>query len=118
MIAHIVLFQPKTGLTMAERRSFARSVARMCLSSPWIVRSTVGRRTTIDAGYDRIFGDTTYEFAAVLEFDGPESAVSYLASPDHAELGRLFWECCERTVVTEIDVVDLSSESAVDLLAE
>ena len=51
-------------------------------------------------------GDKTYEFAAVLEFQDEAALTGYLQHPMHHELGRLFWENCERTVVSEVEYLD------------
>lgn len=104
MIQHIVLFTPKPGLPAAERRRFAEAALDTLAGSPDIQRFTLGRRVEVDAGYPRSFGDAAYAFAAVLEFADRGALVRYLTSPRHAELGRLFWELCERTVVTEVEV--------------
>jgi hypothetical protein len=117
VIAHIVLFTPKPSLTIAERRAFAKSVIDTTRLIQTVKRARIGRRIEVDPGYSRSLGDTTYEFAAVLEFDDRSALLSYLADPRHHELGKLFWRCCERTVVSEVEYVDTSDESAADKLA-
>lgn len=118
MIQHIVLFTPKSGLPLETRRSFAGLVLDTLRSSPHVARCTVGKRARVDAGYDRDFGDKTYEYAAVLEFETEARLVAYLNEPRHAHLGRAFWELCERTVVCEVEAADFCSESADSLLVE
>jgi hypothetical protein len=51
-------------------------------------------------------GETTYEFAAVLEFQDAAALTGYLQHPMHHELGRLFWDNCEKTVVSEVEYLD------------
>jgi hypothetical protein len=116
VIQHIVLFTPKPGLDHNQRRAFAGTTMKTLGHSPDIARFTVGRRVNVDAGYDRSFGSEPYEDAAVLEFVDREGLVRYLRSADHEVLGRLFWESCERTVVSEVTVVDANDVDA--LLAE
>lgn len=116
MIQHIVLFTPKAALSKDERLAFAKSTLATLRGSDTIRRFTVGRRIEIDAGYDRSRGDGTYEYAAVLEFNDRDGLIQYLNSPDHAELGRLFWLTCESTVVLETEVVDPRDDSAADKL--
>lgn len=118
MIQHIVLFTPKAGLPTDRRRSFATLVLETLRTSPHISRCTVGKRSEVDAGYTRNFGDKTYEYAAVLEFEDEDSLVAYLKEPRHAHLGRAFWELCEGTVVCEVEAVDFCSSSADSLLVE
>jgi hypothetical protein len=116
MIQHIVLFTPKASLSHDERREFARTTIRTLTSSPDIARLSIGRRADVDAGYERSFGDKTYEFAAVLEFSDRSALVRYLTSSDHAELGRLFWQNCQDTVICEVDVVDATDLDVIDRL--
>jgi hypothetical protein len=116
VIAHIVLFSPKPGLSDDDKRLFAQFLVRTLKSNPGIARSRVGRMVSVDPGYERSMGDKTYEYAAVLEFEDRIDLVDYLAADSHAELGRLFWSCCERSVVSEVEYVDLKAETAVDLL--
>ena len=62
-------------------------------------------------------GDKTYEYAAVLEFHGEPELVAYLNSPTHANLGRLFWENCESTIISEVESIGLGDE-AVEFLSK
>jgi hypothetical protein len=116
MIQHIVLFNPKAGMPDEERRSFARTTIDSLSGSQDIGRVTIGRRVEIDAGYERLFGDKTYEYAAVLEFSDRHALVRYLHSQDHAKLGRLFWLTCDSAVVCEVEVIDAAAPDAVDRL--
>jgi hypothetical protein len=116
MISHIVLFEPKTSLSHAEKRLFAQSVLDVCRRIKTVRRVSLGRRIGVDAGYERSFGDATYQYSAVLEFDTPDDLRSYLTDPLHDELGRLFWANCERAVICETEGVNLESPDAVDAL--
>ncbi|MEO8481735.1 MAG: Dabb family protein [Acidobacteriota bacterium] len=116
MISHIVLFEPKASMSLPDKRLFAQSVLSVCSRIEFVQRLSIGRRTNVDVGYERSFGDKTYEYSAVLEFETRERLIQYLTNPLHAELGRLFWENCERTVICETESVDPSSPHAVDLL--
>jgi Stress responsive A/B Barrel Domain len=118
MIAHIVLFTPKAGLADPERRSFAQSVADTCTRIRQVKRLMLGRRLTVDAGYQRSFGDATYEYAAVLEFETQQDLKEYLQDPRHAALGRLFWQYCERSVVAEMEWLDPADSDVVNKLVE
>jgi len=116
VIAHVVLFTPRRGLSADESRSFAQSIVETFRQVGSLERATVGRSVDIDAGYQRNFGDKTYEFAAVLEFKDRAGLVGYLNHPLHKELGALFWRHCESTVIVEIEATDAKSNDAVDLL--
>jgi hypothetical protein len=118
MIAHLVLFTPRENLTAEEKRSLALAVQEAGRSIEAIRRAVVGRSVHIDAGYERELGVTAYQFAAVLEFDTPEGLLEYLHHPLHERLGRLFWDLCERSIVTEIETRDFAAEDVVKFLTE
>ncbi|HET9371703.1 MAG TPA: Dabb family protein [Vicinamibacterales bacterium] len=112
MIAHIVLFRPKAGLSQDQLRSFARSIKATIEGSEGLRRGTVGRAVAINAGYARHLDNSTYPFAAVLEFESADALVKYLVKPAHQTLGRLFWEYCDGTVVTEFESEELGNVDA------
>jgi hypothetical protein len=111
-----VLFTPRLDADAASVRAFAQSLNGLFRSDASIERVTVGRRIDFDAGYQRSFGDATYKFAAVLEFADEEKLGSYLTSAAHTEVGRLFWELCESTVVSEHRMTDGRSTDLITLL--
>lgn len=59
-------------------------------------------------------GDSTYNFMAMLEFDDVRGLQTYLAHPLHAEVGRMFWEICESTVIFEGAGTDIIGRRADD----
>lgn len=107
MIAHIVLFEPKSSLDQSQKLAFAQSVIETCRSIAGVKRISVGKRVDVDPGYARLMGDTTYKYSAVLEFDDTEGLVRYLRDPKHEVLGRLFWQYCERAIVSEVEWFDV-----------
>lgn len=117
MIVHIVLFEPKAGLDVPSRLLFAQSVVTCLRGVPTIKRVTVGKAISTDIGYDRNMGDSTYEFAACIEFDDDDGLKQYLEHPLHNSLGEMFWRYCERSVVTDIRTVDISAPGADSELA-
>jgi hypothetical protein len=117
VIAHIVLFQPKTTVTVDQKRSFARLLGEISRSVGSIKRAYVGRSTNTDPGYDRSFGETTYRFAAVLEFDDEAGLLEYLNHPTHRALGALFWEICEATAIVEVEALRLGDDDLSGFLA-
>lgn len=115
MISHIVLFEPKPDLSDGDVRDFAQHLKDTLSSVPTVRRAMVGRRVEIKVG-DRNFGDATYSFSAVVEFDDSKGLIEYLQHPKHAELGRLFWLHCARTVVLEVESVDATTDEVIGLL--
>ncbi len=103
MIAHIVLFRPRPDVDAHQLWLFAQSVIETCSSIPSISRARIGKAVSVDAGYPRSFGDMTYSYAAVLEFEDRKALVDYLQHPLHQAMGRQFWEVSEATLVFEAD---------------
>lgn len=116
MISHIVLFEPKSGLSDADVRDFAQHLWATMTAVPSVRRATVGRKVEIPGVSARNFGDATYSFSAVVEFDDSKGLIEYIQHPKHIELGRLFWLHCARTVVLEVESVDATTDQVVDLL--
>jgi hypothetical protein len=116
MIAHIVLFEPKSSLDKSQKLAFAQSVIETCRSIASVRRISVGKRVDVNPGYARSLGDTTYRYAAVLEFENTEGLVGYLRDPKHEVLGRLFWEYCERAIVSEVEWVAVDDAEAASKL--
>jgi hypothetical protein len=117
VIAHIVLFQPKPAVTDTDRVAFARQFERVCREIPTVRRAVVGKRTEIDPGYPRSFGEGNYTFAAMLEFDTRDGLIAYLQHPLHRELGRLFWLVCERTAIVEVEIADTRTTDLASFMA-
>jgi len=103
VISHIVLFEPKIGLTTEDKRSFAQLFVALNNAAAGLNRVSVGRRLDLEAGYSRNLGDKTYSYAAVFEFVDRDSLLAYLRHPLHEKLGALFWKVCERTTIVEVD---------------
>ena len=116
MIGHLVLFNAKPEATESQLRSFARAISEACRLIPSIHRVQVGRRVAVDSGYLRLFGDKTYDYAAIFEFADTSALKQYLSHPLHHELGRMFWEMCESTTVVEVELADGKSDRLVDFL--
>lgn len=116
MISHIVLFNPKRDLPVDKRRAFALSIQETCRSIEVVQSARIGRAVDVNAGYSRSFGEQTYQFAAVIDFLNRTDLVQYLQHPLHRELGRLFWETCESTVVLEVEMRDGKVDGIVDFL--
>lgn len=110
MIAHIVFFEPKENVTPDQKRSFGQLLVSLASSIDSIKRAYIGRSVRLDPGYDRHFGDKTYSFAAVLEFDDEAGLLEYLKHPKHEELGRLFWLWCDSTAIMEVETRDLKDD--------
>jgi Stress responsive A/B Barrel Domain len=118
VIAHIVLFEPKSETTHDQRRSFARILQSCSREIPSIKRASVGRANRINQTYLNDFGSETYRFdyAAVIEFDDQAGLELYLNHQLHKEMAAQFWQLCERTVIVDIEMSDARSDDIVGLL--
>jgi len=112
VISHIVLFEPRLGLTTEDKRSFAQTFGALNGAVRGLDRTFVGRSVDVNAGHSRNFGDKTYSYAAVLEFADRESLLAYLKHPLHEQLGALFWRACERTTIVEVEGFVLAGASS------
>ena len=117
MIAHIVLFSPRPELTPEQRRSLAITIRDTFAAIQVISRASIGRAVDLDPGYERIMGNKTYEFAAVLEFKSSDDLLTYLRDPRHGAIGKMFWELCERAVVIEVEMLRSDDPHLVDFLS-
>jgi len=102
-----VLYKPKADITHEQLQAFAQELQSLFQSVPAIKRALVGKRESIDAGYQRSLGETTYTYLAVLEFDDEAGLIQYLTHPDHRLVGKLFWDLCESTSVFEARADDI-----------
>lgn len=110
MVAHIVLFNPKIGLTADQLRLFAQSIQDVTRQIAEVRRALVGKAVHVVPSYPRSLGDQTYQFAAVLEFNDTDALAAYLEHPSHRVLGRLFWDYCGSAVVMEAELRDALTE--------
>ena len=103
MIAHIVLFEPKSSTTMTERDAFFELMRLTFEEIETVRRSFVGIKQEVGATYESKLGDTTYSYASVVEFDDVDGLNIYLNHPLHVKVGQLFWQHCDRTTIVDVD---------------
>ncbi len=105
MIAHIVLFRPRGDLSAGDRQSLADSFAAALRQIPTVRRARVGRRITHGRGYEQLMR-TSYDYAAVLEFDDRAGLLAYLEHPVHQELGDRFFSAFEEALMYDYELRD------------
>ena len=103
MIAHVVLFEPKAGTTVADRDAFLEVMRVTCNEIPSVKRSFIGIRQVLGVSYEERLGDKPYTYASVVEFDDMNGLHEYLNHPLHVKVGQLFWQHCERTMIVDVD---------------
>jgi hypothetical protein len=98
MLFHVVLFQPRTELSAAERAELVEAFEDALRRIPSIRRFSVGRRVKHGAGYEALM-TTDLDYAAVLEFDDLAGLHDYLEHPAHAALGRRFMQSLQSSAI-------------------
>ena len=115
MIAHVVLFEPKSSTPTAERRQLLAEIRSVARNIPCIALARIGR--TVYLGLmPEIIGRPTYQYAAIFEFATREDLATYLAHPVHDKLRTLFWDLCQATLIADVELVDPSSSDADSLV--
>jgi hypothetical protein len=105
VVAHVVLFRPRAGLTDDERMALVDSFSHALAEIPGIRRASVGRRITHGRPYEQLMQEN-YEFAAVLEFDDVAALASYLQHPAHEELGERFFASFDAALIYDYEMSD------------
>ena len=103
MIAHIVLFRPRTDLSVSEREALAEAFAAALRDIPTIRHAWVGHRFTHGRGYEQLMR-VDYEYAAVLEFDDGPGLLAYLEHPAHRQLGERFFSAFEDALMYDFEL--------------
>src|SRR5437870_5802758 len=112
MISHIVLFEPKTGLSDAQRQEFLSTIQLAIGAIPEVRRARIGKIFSLGVMPDNIMGGTTHSFAAVFEFVDRRALQTYLDHPAHQAVRRLFWEHCASTLIADTEMTDVSVVSS------
>ncbi len=112
MIAHVVLFEPRPGLTRAERQQIVDGLRAAARHVPAIRRLRVGRRVRHGLpGYEQAMGDD-YSCAAIIEFETTQALIEYLAHPAHEAIGRHFTESSVRALAYDYQLVEADDAGA------
>jgi hypothetical protein len=107
MLLHIVLFQPKAALGVADRQNLVGAIEQAHREIPFIRRFQIGKRAVRGAAYAASMPD--YDFVALVEVDDREALQEYLTHPSHAELARLFWSMSAASLAYDFEVIDAAA---------
>jgi hypothetical protein len=105
VVAHVVLFRPRAGLTRDERAALGEAFFRALRDIPGIRRASIGKRVIHGRPYENLMNED-YEFAVVLEFDDLGGLTQYLQHPAHADLGRRFSASFEAALIYDYEMSD------------
>ena len=103
MIAHVVLFRLKAGLTEEHRDGLAEALSLAAREIPSIRQARVGTRVTVGRAYEQLM-TADYPFAAVLEFADITALKAYLDHPIHERLAQRFFACIEQTLLYDFEL--------------
>ena len=103
MIAHVVLFRLKPGLTEETREGLAEALSRAAREIPSIRQARLGSRITVGRSYEQLM-TADYPFAAILEFDDVTALKTYLDHPIHTQLAERFFSCIEHALMYDFEL--------------
>ena len=107
MIVHVVLFEPRAGISTDEQARILDDLRRAATEIPSIRRFRIGRRITHGLpGYEQAMTEN-YEYAAIIEFEDREGLEAYLQHPAHEAAGRVFTNAASHALAYDYDVSEL-----------
>jgi hypothetical protein len=112
VILHIVLFEPRSDLTGAERQRILEDLGVAAASIPALRRCRIGRRIRHGLpGYEQAM-QVDYQYAAILEFDDRAGLEAYLRHPAHEGIGRHFVASAASALAYDFEMVEAADSSS------
>jgi Stress responsive A/B Barrel Domain len=109
MIAHVILFRPRSDMSPGDRRAVLDGLAAAAIDIPSIRRLRIGRRVRHGRpGYEQLMQED-FEYTVIFEFDSMEDLTAYLEHPHHAAIGEHFTESAAAALAYDYEVVDLKT---------
>lgn len=105
MIAHVVLFRPRGGLSATEATAALDALRRAADGIPSIRRVRIGPRVRHGRQYEQQMA-IDYSIAAIFEFDDLEGLQAYLSHPMHEPLASIFFGLFEEALMYDFDLAD------------
>jgi hypothetical protein len=106
VIAHVVLFQPRSDITPKERDDVLAALAAAARDAPSVRSCRVGRRVKHGLpGYEQVM--PPYEFAAIIEFDDADGLREYLRHPAHQAIGQYFTTAAASALAYDFELRNL-----------
>jgi hypothetical protein len=106
VIAHVILFAPKPGLTDADRERIVADLAAAASGIPSIRRVRLGRRVRHGLpGYEQAMREP-FEYLVIVECDHLDDLKGYLAHPLHGAIGQHFSQSSTAALAYDYEVMD------------
>lgn len=105
MIAHVVLFKPKAGLSSADRETLIDALREAGRQISQIRRFIVGTRVKNGSPYEATARD--FPFFAQFEFDSAADLAAYLAHPAHERLSLGFYEMSDAADAYDFEITEM-----------
>jgi Stress responsive A/B Barrel Domain len=112
MLAHVVLFRPKAGLSDPDRDALIDAFRKAVEAIPSIRRARIGQRVTHGRPYERLMR-SDYAYLALLEFDDLAGLQAYLNHPAHEQLATTFFAAFEEALMYDYELNEGSDAAAI-----
>lgn len=107
MIAHVILWQPRPGLSADQRQRVLAALTTAVTGAPSVRSCRVGRRVKHGLpGYEQVMMQD-FEFAAIIEFDDLDGLREYLRHPAHESIGEQFTSAAAAALAYDYEIVAL-----------
>jgi hypothetical protein len=116
VIAHIVLFEPKSAIPAPSKKEFLEEIRSVTRNIPHIKQARIGKTISFGVTPENKMGQKAYQYAAVFEFETLEDFEAYLVHPSHDRLRSIFWDLCEASLITDVELFDPSASQADNLV--
>ena len=103
MIAHVVLFRLRTGLSAETREGLAEALLRAAHEIPSIRQARLGSRVTVGRSYEQLM-TADYPLAVILEFDDVTALKAYLDHPVHELLAQRFFAGIDQALMYDFEL--------------
>jgi hypothetical protein len=108
VIAHVVLLQPRSDLSDAERRDALAALSHAAAGVREIRRFRLGRRMRHGLpGYEQLMTHD-FQYALIIELDDLDALKRYLQAPAHKALGDLFYSATSAALAFDYELEDIN----------
>jgi hypothetical protein len=111
MIAHVILWQPRTDLTADARRAVLAALTAAVQAAPTVRSCRIGRRVKHGLpGYEEAMSQE-FDYLAIIEFDDIDRLREYLRHPAHEHIGAQFTSAAAAALAYDYEIVAIGESS-------